>query len=221
MADKGDPWSREKQAAAAAAALLVEEGMRVGIGSGSTVARFISALGRRHLEVRCVTASPESRRLAEEAGLRVDPFDVLDRLDIAADGADQVAPDLWLVKGGGGAHTREKVVAAAARRFVVIVSPNKLVDRLEPPVPLEVLGFGLGATLRRLRQFGPVEERPAPRTPDGHRLVDYLGEVDDPVTLAAAFDQVPGVISHGLFPPHLTSEVLIGRRDGTTDRRGR
>ena len=137
---------------------------------------------------------------------------------MAVDGADQVASDLSLVKGGGGAHTREKVVAAAAQRFVVVVFPNKLVEGLKPPVPLEILEFGLGATLRQLGELGPVEMRPRPITPDGHRLVDYLGPVDDPAVLAAFFDTIPGVVSHGLFAPRLVSEVIIGRRYGATER---
>ncbi len=218
MSETVDSWVSEKQAAGEAAALVAEEGMRIGIGSGSTVTHFISALARRNLQIRCVAASPESERLAREAGLDVETFDVLDRLDLAVDGADQVAPDLWLVKGGGGAHTREKVVAAAAQRFMVIVSANKLVAKLKPPVPLEILEFGVGATLRRLRELGPVDMRLAPATPDGHRLVDYLGPVDDPAVLAASFHTIPGVVSHGFFAPQLVSEVIIGRPNGATER---
>ncbi len=131
----------------------------------------------------------------------MEPFDVLDQLDLAVDGADQVAPDLWLVKGGGGAHTREKVVAAAAQRFVVVVSPNKLVERLKPPVPLEILEFGLGTTLRQLGELGPVEMHPGPTTPDGHRLVDYLGPLDDPTVLASFFHTIRGGEPRALRTP--------------------
>jgi ribose 5-phosphate isomerase A len=144
----------EKRAAAEAAAALVEDGMRVGLGTGSTVAFLLPALAARGLrELRCVATSVATERLARELGLPVESFDgsgALDRLDIAIDGADQVAPDGWIVKGGGGAHTREKAVAAAADRFVVIVSSDKLVEALVPPVPLELLSFGAAATLRRL-----------------------------------------------------------------------
>ena len=123
---------REKQLAANAAAELVEDGMRVGLGTGSTVTHLLAALARRGL------------------GLLVEGFEQLDRLDLAIDGADQVAPDCWLIKGAGGAQTREKVVIDAADAFIVIVDSSKLVDALAAPVPLELLSFGLRATLRRL-----------------------------------------------------------------------
>src|SRR5215472_9313065 len=126
---------QEKQLAAEAAAELVEDGMRVGLGTGSTVAYLLPALARRGLELRCVATSPATADKAAELGLRVEPFagaDAIAQLDVAIDGADQVAPSGWLVKGGGAAHTREKAVAAAADRFVVIVSSEKLVDRLTP-----------------------------------------------------------------------------------------
>ena len=104
----------EKRLAAEAAAVLVEDGMSVGLGTGSTVAHFLPALAARKLDVVCVATSPSTEQAARELGLRLDPFDTLDRLDLAVDGADQVAPDGWLVKGRGGAQTREKVVARAA-----------------------------------------------------------------------------------------------------------
>jgi ribose 5-phosphate isomerase A len=212
-----DPREDEKRAAAQAAALLVEEGMRLGLGTGSTVAHFLPALARRELEVLCVATSERTEQAARALGLQLQPFDVLDRLDMAVDGADQVAPDLWLVKGGGGAHTREKIVAAAADLFVVIVSSDKLVESLGPPVPVEVLRFGLAATVRRLSSLGDVERREADLTPDGNVIVDYLGPVDDPRSLSAELDAVPGIVGHGLFSPSLVSEVLVGRDDGTVD----
>ncbi len=213
-----DPREDQKRAAAQAAALLVQDGMKVGLGTGTTVAHFLPALARRKLDITCVATSPETERSARALGLSVQAFDMLDRLDVAVDGADQVAPDLWLVKGGGGAHTREKVVAAAADRFVVIVSEDKLVDAIGPPVPLEVLRFGLASTLRRLNEIGPVSVREAPPTPDGNALVDYGGPVEDPTALCAMLREVPGVVDHGLFEPRLVSDVLVGRRDGSLDR---
>ena len=127
----------EKRAAAELAAALVEDGMTVGLGTGSTVAFLLPALAERRLDIRGVPTSPETEAKARELGIRVEPFDALERVDIAIDGADQVAPDGWLVKGGGAAHTREKIVAAAADRFVVIVSSDKEVESIRPPVPLE------------------------------------------------------------------------------------
>lgn len=197
-----------KRSAARAAAMLVEDGMRVGLGTGSTVACLLPALAQRRLALRCVTTSPATERVARELGIGVEPFDTLERLDIAIDGADQVSPDAWLVKGGGGAHVREKIVAAAAERFVVIVSDNKLVDTLSPPVPVELLRFGLAATLAAL---APCRIREgAPPSPDGGVIADHLGEVGDPAALAARLAATPGVVGHGLFEPALVSDVLVG-----------
>jgi ribose 5-phosphate isomerase A len=198
----------EKRVAAAAAAALVEDGMRVGLGTGTTVAQLVPLLGRRRLAITCAATSPATEELARAEGLDVRPFTDIDRLDLAIDGADQVDPVGWLVKGGGGAQTRERIVAAAADRFVVIVSSDKPVPRLHAPVPLELLGFGLAATLHALP--GAVL-RDAPRTPDGGVLADYHEEVGDPALLAERLDAVPGLVSHGLFPPSMVSTVLIAR----------
>jgi ribose 5-phosphate isomerase A len=195
--------------------------MTIGLGSGSTVALFLPALAAMNLSITCVATSPATESAARALGLVVEPFDFLDRLDLAVDGADQVSPDLWLVKGGGGAHTREKVVAAAASRFIVIVSTDKLVDALRPPVPIEVMTYGLRATVRLVSELGPVEARPAPPTPDGNALLDYLGPVSDPSALAAALDAIPGVVGHGLFPPELVTEVLVGRSGADVERLAR
>ncbi len=203
-----DDTEREKQVAAEAAAALVEDGMALGLGTGSTVAYLLPALGRRRLDISCVATSPATETLARAEGLRVETFERIDRLDMAIDGADQVDPGGWLIKGGGGAHTREKIVAAAAEQFIVIVSSNKLVPRLVPPVPLEIMAFGLGSILRSLPG---AAVRPAPRTPDGGVLADYRGVIDDPAQSAARFGATPGVVGHGLFPPSMVSLVLIGR----------
>ena len=212
---------QEKRLVAEAAAELVEDGMLVGLGTGSTVAYLLPALARRDLDLRCVATSSRTEQAARELGMRVESFhgaDALPRLDIAIDGADQVASDGWLVKGGGAAHTREKAVGAAADRFVVIVSSDKLVDRLSPPVPLELLEYGLAATLRRL---GPVELRDVPRSPDGGIIADYRGDFDDPEELAARLAATVGVVEHGLFAAVMVSDVLIGRGDQVEIRRQR
>ncbi|HEX9622938.1 MAG TPA: ribose 5-phosphate isomerase A [Streptosporangiaceae bacterium] len=199
---------REKQLAAEAAAELVQDGMAVGLGTGSTVAYLLPALARRRLSVRCVATSVSTARKAAELGLAVDSVDTLESLDIAIDGADQITPDGWLIKGGGGAHTREKVVAASATRFVVIADSTKPVQALTPPVPLELLSFGLAATLRHL---GEAVVRPgAPASPDGGVIADFRGPVSDPAGLAAWLAATPGVVGHGLFEPAITSDVLIG-----------
>jgi ribose 5-phosphate isomerase A len=198
----------EKRVAAEAAAALVEDGMRVGLGTGTTVAQLVPALGHRGLAITCAATSPATEELARAHGLDVRPFMDIDRLDLAIDGADQVDPAGWLVKGGGGAQTRERIVAAAADRFVVIVSSDKPVPRLHAPVPLELLAFGLAATMHALRD---AVLRDAPSTPDGGVLADYHGEVGDPSLLSERLDAVPGVVSHGLFPPSMVSTVLIAR----------
>lgn len=217
-----DAHETEKIVAARSAARAVKDGMIVGLGTGSTVAHFLTELAeRRPQRLRCVATSPGTEAAARRLGLPVETFDRLERLDLAVDGADQVSPELWLVKGGGGAHAREKVAAAAAERFVVILGSDKLVEKIVPPIPLELMPFGLLATLRRLSSLGELARREAPATPDGNVLVDLLGRVDDPAALARELDAVPGVIAHGIFPADLVSEVLIGKPDGSVERRSR
>jgi len=206
----------EKRVAARYAAGLVEDGMRVGLGTGSTVAPLLPALAARGLTLRCVATSPATADAARAVGLAVEPFAALDELDVAIDGADQVAPGPWLVKGGGRAHTREKVVAAAADRFVVIASSNKRVERIAAPVPLELLEFGVAATLRRLAH---ARLREGPRSPDGGLIADWVGPVADPAELAARLDADPGVVAHGLFGPELVSDVVIATGDAVTHER--
>jgi ribose 5-phosphate isomerase A len=194
--------------------------MTVGLGTGTTVAYLLPALARRQTDggvtARYIATSPNTEVAASGLGLDVQPFEDIDALDLAIDGADQVSPDGWLIKGGGGAHTREKIAAAAAARFVVIASSNKLVERLEPPVPLEIVAFGVSATLRRL---GDAALRPgAPASPEGGVIADWHGPVDDPAQLAAMLAAVPGVIDHGLFPPALVSDVIVGYGDQTERR---
>jgi len=199
----------EKRRAAEAAAQMVEDSMTVGLGTGTTVAYLLPALARRNLSIRCVATSPRTEQVASRLGLRVGPL-TSERLDMAIDGADQVAPDGWLVKGGGGAHTREKLIAAAAEIFVVIVDSTKMVDALHPPIPLELLAFGVDSTLARV---GDVRRREGPLTPDGGVLADFVGDFGEPAVLARKLEEVPGVVSHGLFPPEMVRTVLIGRGD--------
>ncbi len=199
---------REKQAAAEAAAELAENGMTVGLGTGSTVAFLLPALARRSLDIVCAATSPRTEQAARQLGLRIEDTASINRFDLAIDGADQVTPDGWLVKGGGGAHTREKIIAGAADRFIVIVDSSKPVEALHGPVPVELLFFGLRATMRRI---APVSLREIPVSPDGGVIADYGGPVDDPAALAAWLSATPGVVEHGLFPPQMVATVLIGR----------
>lgn len=204
----------EKKHAAEAAAELVADGMSVGLGTGSTVAHLLPAIAARGLnDLRCVATSVATEERATELGIPVEPFDQLERLDIAIDGADQVAPDRWLVKGGGGAHTREKIVAAAAERFVVIADSSKTVKRIAAPIPLELSTFGLASTLGRISaELGDVSLRPdTPASPDGGVIADFTGPVHEPGELAARLSILPGVVDHGLFPSGMVSAVLVGR----------
>jgi ribose 5-phosphate isomerase A len=200
----------EKRVAAEAAAELVGDGMTVGLGTGSTVAHLLPAIAARGVSgIRCVATSVATAEQARGLGIPVEDFDTLSGLDIAIDGADEVAADGWLIKGGGGAHLREKVVAAAAARFVVIADSSKPVETFTWPVPLELFGFGAASTLARL---GPeVELRDVPRSPDGGLIADYRGPIGNPAELAARLEADPGVAAHGLFPPALTHDVFIAR----------
>ncbi len=199
---------REKQVAAEAAADLVENGMTVGLGTGSTVAYLLPALAKRSLDIVCAATSPRTEHAARELGLRIEDVTSIDRFDLTIDGADQIAPDGWLIKGGGGAQTREKVIAGAADQFIVIADSSKPVPALRAPVPLELLSFGLLATMRRV---SPATLRDIAMSPDGGVIADYQGPVDDPAALAARLSSTPGVVEHGLFPPAMVTAALIGR----------
>jgi ribose 5-phosphate isomerase A len=199
---------REKELAAKAAAGLVEDGMSVGLGTGSTVACLLPILAARRLSIRCIATSPHTEELARQLGMRVEPFTDIANLDIAIDGTDQITPDGWLVKGGGAAHTREKLVAITTARFIVIADSSKPVDVLSGPLPVELLAFGLGSTLHRLSN---VTLRDLPPSPDGGIIGDYHGPLDEPRATAAWLSSTPGLIEHGLFPPEMVSTAIIGR----------
>jgi ribose 5-phosphate isomerase A len=207
---------QHKRVAAHFAATLVQDRSSVGLGTGSTVAYLLPALAARGLNLRCVATSPATEHAARELGLVVESLDELGQLDIAIDGADQIDPEGWLIKGGGAAHTREKIVAAAAKRFVVIASAEKVVDKLSAPVPLEIMRFGAQGTLQAL---APAQLRDVPASPDGNLIADYLGDVGDPQTLASRLSAVPGLVEHGLFAPTLLSDIVIAGDGGIEHRR--
>jgi ribose 5-phosphate isomerase A len=202
----------EKRLAAEAAAELVESGMTVGLGTGSTVAHLLPALARRELtDLRCVATSVATEDQARSLGIPVEDFDRLGRLDIAIDGTDEVTPDGWLIKGGGGAHLREKIVAAAADRFVVIADSSKPVDTFTWPIPLELFAFGLASTLARLGADVTLRSD-TPPSPDGGLIADYRGPGrEDPASLMERLEGDPGVAAQGLFPPSLVSEIFVAR----------
>jgi ribose 5-phosphate isomerase A len=216
-----------KRAAGEAAAGLIGDGARVGLGTGTTAYWFIVALADRvrdGLTVRGVATSEATERLA--AGLDI-PLAELDAggLDIAVDGADAVDRDFRLIKGGGGAMLREKIVAAAARRFVVVIDDSKLRDLLGGPVPVELLPFGAQHTLAMLNATGgrfrlrTESDAGGAQSDNGNLLADgEYSRLDDPEGLAARLDAIPGVLGHGLFLG-MADLVIVGYPDGHVEQR--
>jgi ribose 5-phosphate isomerase A len=213
---------RAKRRAGKSAARCVEDGMVVGLGTGTTAAAAIRQLGERvdsGFDIQGIPTSHQSRRLASECGIALTALTEATP-DIAIDGADQVAGGT-LVKGGGAAHAREKVVDAAATRFLVVVDPTKEVERLDHPVPVAVLPdarttvstavaeLGGESTLRQAEcKNGPVV------TDSGNLVLDCaFGTLDAPADLAAELDAIPGVVAHGLFVD-LADEIHVGSTDG-------
>jgi ribose 5-phosphate isomerase A len=214
-----------KRAAGEAAAALVEPGMRVGLGTGSTAHWCTLALGRRVAEGLRITAVATSAATAHLAGGQGIPLGELGRggVDLDIDGADCVDADLRLIKGAGGALLREKVVAAAAARFVVVVDASKLHESLAGPVPVEVLEFGWEHTLHLLELTGgryalrrDAAGQPL-RSDNGNLIADGdYAQIDDPEGLATRLDAVPGLIGHGLFLG-MADQVLVGHGSGVVD----
>ena len=219
----------QKQLAAHAALDLVEPGMRLGLGTGSTAARFVSALGLKvaaGLKVIAVPTSEATRAQAEALRIPLTTLDETPELDLTIDGADEIDGSLRLIKGGGGALLREKIVASASRRMAVIADSSKKVAVLGRfPLPIEVVPFGLGATRRKLEKLcarlglsGPLTPRlngGAPFVTDGgHYILDAaFGAIPDPERLAAHLVAEPGVVEHGLFLD-LATEALLASADG-------
>ncbi len=206
---------------------LVADGMRVGLGTGTTAYWFILGLAervRQGLRVRAVATSLASAVLATEHGMPVEELGA-DGLDIAVDGADCVDPGLRLIKGRGGAMVREKIVAAAASRFVVVVDDSKCAPVLRGRVPVEVIRFGSERTLQvlstrtSLRFAVRVDETGTPVTTDNGNLVvdSEEAQFDDPAGLAEVIEHIPGVAGHGFFLG-MSDLVLVGHSDGTVDR---
>jgi len=215
----------QKLAAAEAAAALVENGMFVGLGTGSTAAFAIAALGRRMREglriAAAIATSERSDAQARELGIPMTSFAERQRLDLTIDGADEVARGtLHLIKGHGGALLREKIVASASARLVIVADDSKLVDRLSTFVPVEVVPFGWQATRRRLEDLGAaVTPRPGGDgklfvTDGGNITLDCsFGAIDDPAALERSIRMLVGVIDCGLFIG-LASQVILAGESG-------
>ena len=215
-----DPRAAAKESAGRQAAEYVRDGMRVGLGTGSTVHWTILALGERRPSITCTATSVRTHDLAVSLGLTVVSPDEIGHLDIAIDGADEVDPALNLTKGGGAAHTREKIVASMADRFVVVVDETKLVDALGPfGTPLEVLDFAPGVVADAVVALGAssVTTRDE-RSDNGNLVVDArFGTIADPVALAAALASVPGIVEHGIFPGDMVERVVVAGADSTRE----
>jgi ribose 5-phosphate isomerase A len=220
----------QKRAAAARAVEFVKPGMRLGLGTGSTARHFVELLGERvrgGLDIVAVPTSQATHDQAEGCGIPLTTLDETPALDLTVDGADEIAPDLSLIKGGGGALLREKIVAAASARMIVIADRSKWVDVLGRfPLPVEVAPFGAAATLRAMARTLAVIGRPGPMTlrqgrdghafvtDGGHWIVDAaLGRIDDPQAMAHALSGIPGVMEHGLFIG-LAQMAIVAGTDG-------
>jgi ribose 5-phosphate isomerase A len=219
-----------KRAAAARALGFVRPGMRLGLGTGSTAKHFVDLLGERvraGLDVVAVPTSEATHKQAVACGIRLTTLDETPALDLTVDGADEIAPDLTLIKGGGGALLREKIVAGASAQMIVIADESKCVDALGRfPLPIEIAPFGAGATLRKIESILlPAHPQAAFTlrkgkdglafvTDGGHWIVDAaLGRINDPRAVALALNAVPGVMEHGLFID-MAAIAVIGGPDG-------
>lgn len=219
-----------KQLAAGAAAALVESGMRLGLGSGSTAEAFVAALAARCREgdvsgLRCVPSSTRTARLAARLEIPVVTFAEVDGLDLTVDGADEVDPEGRLLKGQGGAFLREKVLAEASERYIIVVDRSKLVSRIGEryPLPVEVLPFAAMPVAARIRTLGgevTMRERAGrPWLTDQKNLVldCAFGPIGDPEGLARTLAGIAGVLGHGLFLG-LPARILVGTPDGVLER---
>jgi len=216
-----------KRQAAARELEAVTDGMKLGLGTGSTAKHFVELLGERvraGLRVVGVPTSEATRADAERCGVPLSTLDATPHLDLTVDGADEIDPQLNLIKGGGGALLREKIVAAASDRMIVIADESKWVAALGAfPLPIEVVPFGLGATQRMIERAiaaagcsGPLAVRQGKDghpfvTDGGHWIIDArLGRIADPARLGSALATIPGVVEHGLFLGLATAVVLAG-----------
>lgn len=222
----------EKQNAAAAAMDFVEDGMTIGLGTGSTAKYFVELIADEiadGLMVRCIETSEQTRRLAASLGIPLIPFEQVDQIHLTVDGADEAGRDGHLIKGGGAALLREKIIANASDHMVVIADPTKLVDRLGAfPLPVEVTPFGYTITAKKvydaLLASGVVRPQiDLRKVPGGHDLLVtdggnhildcHCGQILDAPQLAARLSAVPGVVEHGLFIG-LARTIIVGTRTG-------
>ncbi len=209
-----------KRQAAVQALAEIRDGMIVGLGTGSTAAHFIRELGRARLKIGGIPTSEDSRQLAEEAGVRLTTLQEHPRIDVTVDGADEVSPELDLIKGLGGALVREKIVAHASDRVVIIVDESKLVDRLgqRTVIPIEVIPLAVPRVLLLLQPLGGVahvrERDGRPFVSDnGNNIVDWNhGSIDDPTTLEKQLKAMTGIVDSGIFARVANCVIVAGKQ---------
>ena len=211
---------KAKERAGRHAASYVTDGMRVGLGTGSTVHWTIVDLGERALDITCTATSVQTHELGTSLGLTMVTPDEIGSLDIAIDGADEVDPALNLTKGGGGAHTREKLVAQMSPRFIVVVDESKLVEHLGPfGMPLEVLTFAPGVVTSRVEALGAASVTTRDKLSDnGNLIMDaHFGSIEDPVAMSRALNDIPGIVEHGIFLAPMVERVVVAGTDAVRE----
>jgi ribose 5-phosphate isomerase A len=222
---------RAKKASAERALRFVEDGMRLGLGTGSTAAWLVKLLGERTrqggFEITCVPTSTRTADLAQECGLKITTLDEAGWLDLTIDGADEFDPDLNLIKGGGGALLQEKIVATASDKMIVITDPSKEVPQLGAfPLPVEIVKFGWETTkaiVEEMLESADVAGRQATLrlnrdepfvTDEGHYIIDlHLRRIGSPAKLSALLNRIPGVVENGIFV-NIADAIVIGLEDG-------
>lgn len=213
-----------KQIAAEHAVTYIQNGMTIGIGTGSTSEFAIEAIGKRvqeGLTIQAVASSVRSEELAKDAGIALVDFSEVETIDLYIDGADEVDTDLNLIKGGGGALLREKIIAFNSNEFIVIVDDTKLVQHLGKfPLPVEVVSFGFELTIRQLQKLGCATTIRCKNeshfvTDNWNFIVDCdFKQIENPGELQHSLNAIPGVVDHGLFPNSMVSKVVVGYENG-------
>ena len=216
-----------KQVAAADAVKLIQDGMTVGIGTGSTSAFAIAAISNRikeGLSIKAVASSIRSEELAKTAGITLIPFSEVERIDLYIDGADEVDPALNLIKGGGGAMLREKILAFHSKEFIVIVDSSKLVPHLGKfLLPVEVIPFAMELTVRQLQKLAYTttirQDNNRPYiTDNGNLIIDCdFKKIEQVDRLHDSINAIPGVVENGLFPKTIVSKIIVGHESGQVE----
>ncbi|MDQ3292603.1 MAG: ribose-5-phosphate isomerase RpiA [Bacteroidota bacterium] len=216
-----------KKLAAEKAVENIEDGMVVGLGTGSTAYWAIKKIGERvqeGLNIKAVASSKNSEDLAKESGIPIVPFSDIDAIDVTIDGADEVDKNFYLIKGGGGALLREKILASNSKKFIVIVDETKMVDTLGKfPLPVEIVPFASSLTIKKLQQLNcKVQIRQKDNkdfiTDNGNLIADcFFGEIPDPEVLNTQLHSIPGVVENGLFKKEMVHHVIVGHNDGRVE----